>query len=172
MSISPTELTRKFADEYYYILVNQKKLMRNPRRPIWSISKQYYCYALASLFVLSLSAFLTLSDFGFLPVLVFTSFTFILVVFVTIKVLKAISGITNADPKKYRLNLTAKHASYDMPGGTLVMTWDEIRTIIMTKNSIVFLPKTSANVPISLPISCEKEVRASLKKLKHSDLIA
>ena len=154
MSISPTELTRKFADEYYYILVNQKKLMRNPRRPIWSISKQYYCYALASLFVLSLSAFLTLSDFGFL------------------KVLKAISGITNADPKKYRLNLTAKHASYDMPGGTLVMTWDEIRTIIMTKNSIVFLPKTSANVPISLPISCEKEVRASLKKLKRSDLIA
>ena len=41
MSISPTELTRKFADEYYYILVNQKKLMRNPRRPIWSISEQY-----------------------------------------------------------------------------------------------------------------------------------
>jgi hypothetical protein len=73
---------------------------------------------------------------------------------------------------KYRLNLTAKHASYDMPGGTLVMTWDEIQTIILTKNSIVFLPKTSDNVPISLPISCEKEVRATLKKLKHSDFIA
>jgi hypothetical protein len=71
------------------------------------------------------------------------------------------------DTSNFILNLTSKEIIFGQGKDNGVMIyWDEIKKVIFTEYSIIFLPNADDIFPIVVPIDAQKDVKSMLKKLK------
>lgn len=171
MKITFQHLNRDFAEEYYFVLVNQKKLLRHPSKPIRRVTKIYGFYCLFAFVCFAASVLLAINSFSYLPLCFLTGFTLGLMIFVSLKVVKAVRSLSDASAKKYSLDLTTKGAAYTLPGGDILMPWENVLNIIFTQHSVVFIPNTLEILPICVPIETADKIKTQLKKLKRTELI-
>ena len=171
MKITFQRLNRNFAEEYYFVLINQKKLLRRPTKAIRQITKIYSLYCLFAFICFVASILLAVNSFNYLPLCFLTGFTLGLMIIVSLKVIKAVRSLGDADAKKYCLELTAKGAAYTLPGGDILLPWENVLKIITTDQSVIFLPNTLQILPICVPAEAFDKIKAQIKKLKKTELI-
>ena len=172
MKITFKRLTRDFAEEYYYVLINQKRLLRRPTRPIRHATKIYAFYCIFAFVCFVSSILLAINSFSYLPLCFLTGFTLGLIIFVSLKVIKAVRSLGNADANQYCIDITNKGIVYFLPGGDIILPWENILKVTITQHSVIFLPDTPEILPICVPIEAKDKIKTQLKKLKKTDLLS
>lgn len=167
MKITFIKFSRNFSEEYYYVLINQKSLMKHPEKAIGFATKSFSGYLIASaVFVaagLVLMAFFNEAfPFIFVPVL-----TFVASLHTYLRINKNVKKLSEMDATKFHLELNNKQIIFGLGKDNGVMIyWEEIKKVIFANNSIVFLPNSLDIFPIVVPIDAEKDIKSMLKKLK------
>jgi hypothetical protein len=166
MKITFKEFSRAYAEEYYYVLLNQKKLIKKPERKIKFASKSFVGYVYYSLFFVVAGVILTFV-FGqdFMPLVFVPVLTAVATVHTYYRITKNVKALQNSDASAFVFSLTDKQIIYGQgKDNGVMMEWDEVKKVIFTDNSIIFLPTTLDIFPIVVPISAKKEVKTILKK--------
>ncbi len=167
MKIKFKQFSRDFSEEYYYVLINQKNLMKHPEKPIGFATKSFAGYLIASsIFVAAglvlMGFFNEAFPFIFVPIL-----TFVASLHTYLRINKNVKKLSEMDATKFHLELNNEQIIFGLGKDNGVMIyWKEIKKVIFSNNSIVFLPNSIDIFPIVVPIDAEKEVKATLKKLK------
>jgi hypothetical protein len=77
-----------------------------------------------------------------------------------------VKKLANMDASKFILNLTNKEIVFGQgKDNGVMMYWNEVKKVIFTENSIIFLPNATDIFPIVVPIDAQKDVKSMLKKL-------
>ena len=166
MKITFKEFSKAYAEEYYFVLINQKHLIKKPTTPIKFASKSFTGYLIySSIFTIG-GIILTIFVHEYLPLLFIPVLTSVVTIHTYIRIRSNVKKLAQSDTSKLALNLTEKQITYgtDKDHG-VVIKWDEIRKIIIAENSIIFLPNAVDIFPIVVPISAKKDVQKMLKKL-------
>lgn len=167
MKISFKKFSRPYAEEYYYVLINQKKIIKHPEKPIQFATKSFAGYLIySSIFV---AAGLILLGFynEFFPFLFIPVLTFVASLHTYFRINNNVKKLANMDTSNFILNLTSKEIIFGQGKDNGVMIyWDEIKKVIFTEYSIIFLPNADDIFPIVVPIDAQKDVKSMLKKLK------
>ena len=167
MKITFKEFSRAYAEEYYFVLINQKKLINKPEKPIKYATKSFIgCVYYAAFFVAAGIGLVfyqkELLPFLFIPVLTLVATTYTLW-----RIRANVVALQKSDASAFILTMTDKHIIYGRgKDNGVIMMWDEIKKVIFTDNSIVFLPNAIDIFPIVVPIVAQKDVKAMLKKKK------
>lgn len=166
MKIMFKEFSRAYAEEYYFVIINQKHLIKKPTTPIKFATKSFVGYLVYSSIFTVAGIILTICVHEYLPLLFIPVLTSVATIHTYYRIYTNVKKLEQSDTSKLALNLTEKQIAYgtDKDHG-VVIAWDEIRKIIITENSIIFLPNTIDIFPIVVPISAKKDVQKMLKKL-------
>ena len=167
MKISFKEFTRAYAEEYYFVLINQKKLIKKPEKRIKYATKSFIgCVIYAAFFVI-VGIGLTIYQKEFLPFLFIPVLTLVATAYTYWRIRSNVIKLQKSDPSAFILNMTEKHIIYGRgKDNGVIMMWDEVKNVIYTDNSIIFLPNAIDIFPIVVPISAQKDVKVILKKKK------
>ncbi len=172
MKIVFSRFTRAYAEEYYYVLINQKKFLRRPAKTISRATRAYAFYCAFSFICFIVSIWLGINSFNYLPLIFITGLTFGLIIFVSLKLVKAVRELGDGDAKKCHLDLSAKGIAYTLPAGDILLPWENVLKITITEHSVIFLPDTLEILPICVPAEAKDKIKTQLKKLKKSPLLS
>jgi hypothetical protein len=166
MKITFKEFSRAYAEEYYFVIINQKRLIKKPTTPIKFATKSFIGYLVYSSFFTIAGIILTIFVHEYLPLLFIPVLTSVATIHTYYRIYTNVKKLEKSDTSSFILNLTEKQIAYgkDKDHGA-VIKWDEIKKIILTENSIIFLPNAIDIFPIVVPISAKKDVQKMLKKL-------
>ncbi len=164
--ISFDDFSRAYTEEYYYVLLNQKMLVKHPDHKIRFATRSFLGYLIASgIFVFA--AFVIFGAFPeFFPVLFIPVLTLVATAHTYYRIRKNVVDLERMDATKFHFTLTEKHISFGSGGSQngVIMLWEEVKKVIYTENSIIFLPNSKDIFPIVVPISAKKDVKAAIKK--------
>ena len=167
MKLSFKEFTRAYAEEYYYVLLNQKKLIKRPDSKIRFATKSFIGYVIyASIFAV-LGLIITIYVHEFLPFLFVPMLTLVATLHTYYRIHKNVIKLAKMDASAFILTANTKHIIYGQgKDNGVIMLWEEVKKIIYTDNSIIFLPKAIDIFPIVIPITAKKDIKSFLKKHK------
>ena len=167
MKITFKEFSRAYAEEYYFVLINQKKLMKKPEKRIKYASKSFLgCVYYAAFFVIT-GIGLTIYQKEFLPFLFIPVLTLVATAYTYWRIRVNVIKLHKSDATAFILTMTDKHIIYGRgKDNGVIMLWNDIKKVIYTEDSIIFLPNAIDIFPIVVPISAQKDIKAMLKKKK------
>ncbi len=165
MKVTFKEFSRTYAEEYYYVLLNQKKLINHPDKKIKCATKSFVGYVIYSAIFVLLGLVLISTDKNLSPVLFVPVLTFVAAFYTYYRIYKNVVKLQKSDASAFILTITNKHIIYGRgKDNGVIMLWNEIKKVIYTEESIVFLPNAIDIFPIVVPISAQKDVKSMLKK--------
>ena len=163
----------EFYDEFLSVMFNYKKLVNNPYLKIKPLTKSAITLGLISLVMLITFIILFALDSTFKLYLYFISmFSFLvglsicyyLIIKNRINKLKSVKGVISINIEKDYIEYLSEAAKYKI-------NFNDIKYIIINKHNIAFLPKKPGSVLISLNVKYINEVKESLQKFGHLDLL-
>ena len=161
------EFSREYAEEYYYVLLNQKKLIKHPESKIKFATKSFVGYVIYASFFVALGLFLTAYMGQLWPLLFIPVLTAVATIHTYFRINSNVTKLQHAEASAFILTLSDNHIIYGQgKDNGVIMLWQEIKKIIFTDNSIIFLPNATDIFPIVVPIAAQKEIKSILKK-KH-----
>ncbi len=167
MKITFKEFSRAYAEEYYYVLINQKKLIKTPEKRIKYATKSFLGYVIYAAFFVAVGIGLVMSKKELLPFLFIPVLTLVATVYTFWRIRANVTALYKSDVSAFILTMTDKHIIYGRgKDNGVIMMWDEIKKVIYTNDSIIFLPNSIDIFPIVVPISAQKDVKTMLKKKK------
>ena len=167
MKVTFKELTRAYAEEYYFVLINQKKLIKKPTTTIKFATKSFRGYLIySSIFTIG-GIILTIFVHEYFPLLFIPVLTSVATIHTFYRIYINVKKLYQSDASKFILNMTDEHLTFGTDKDhRVIITWEEVKNVIFTENSIIFLPNAIDIFPIVVPISAQKDVKKMLKKLK------
>ena len=167
MKIMFKDFSRTYAEEYYFVLINQKKLLKKPEKPIKYATKSFLGCVIYAAFFVCAGIGLVIYQKELLPFLFIPVLTLVATTYTYWRIRANVIGLQKSDASAFILTMTDKHIIYGRgKDNGVIMMWNEIEKVIFTNESIIFLPNALDIVPIVVPISAQKDVKAMLKKKK------
>lgn len=163
---------RQYYNEIFYISLKYKKFLKKPNKRVIGIFKDYMIRILFCIFF-SLYALICYKIFNSVLFLVFVGY-FLFATFLNcilaLKIKNQIKYILSSNNKR-SIVIDDKKVEYMDLNKTYRNKWENIKYILLNKNSIVFLPASKQSAMIALPITKKKDVLKILKDLNKEDLI-
>ena len=165
MKITFKEFSRAYAEEYYYVLLNQRKLIKNPNKPIKFATKSFVGYVIYASIFAAISLFISAYSKDLLPFLFVPVLTFVITLHTYYRINKNVSKLNKSDATAFLFTMTEKHIIFGQgKDNGVLMNWEEVQKVIFTQNSVIFLPNAIDIFPIVVPISAKKDVKTMAKK--------
>lgn len=174
MKIEVKDRDVMYYDEILFISTFMKKIIANPFTKVKGLSKNYKVYSifwgLVTLLYLIVT-FVTKFESGILYMFWFC-FLFLIIsmrgLIQTKRLLKKYSLLDNVSVFEINEDLL-KITGVDE--SVVSIKWDSVRNILISKYSIVFIPRDNVNVLMTVSTKYVDEVLKAINKLKKNDLV-
>lgn len=174
MRIEVKERNVSYYDEIMYISLFMKKIIANPFNKVKGLSKYYKMqvvfWGCVTLLYLILT-FITKFEGGFIYMVWFCLIFFIISLRGLIHVKKSLKNYSLIDNVSV-FEMNNEIISITGVDETLIsIKWDSVRNILISKNSIVFIPKENVGVLLTVSMEYVKDVLDAINKYKKNELV-
>ena len=174
MRIEVTERNVNYYDEIMYISLFMKKIIANPFNKVKGLSKYYKmqsifwgCVTLLYLVI----TFATRFEGGFVYIVWFCLIFLIISLRGLIHTKKLLKNYSLIDTVSV-FEMNEDLISITGVDETLVsVKWDSVRNILISKNSIVFIPKENVGVLLTVSIKYVEDILKTIKKYNKNEMI-
>ena len=161
-----------YYDELLYITSNYKKIFNNPRKRVHPLSLEAIVLGCLSVLLLILFIILYKNNtnrmylFGeyISTLLIILSVIYYFLIRKRISSLKNVKGIITISIEEEFVKFLSKKTRYKV-------AWQDVKYVLINKNSICFIPKKSGMILISLSTKYKDKVISRITKLDKSNLI-
>lgn len=164
--------SKKYYDEFLYILSNYKRILDNPRIKAKSSVLTFLYTDIICVLTLAMCLFFYLKDkdiiFGILSIV----FILFLIIFTTLTI-AANMRIKNLMSKcgKKVIDITQDFVCFTDDSKEIKVKWNDIAYIVINTYSICFIPKSIDSILISINVDYKEKVLEAIKEVDKTDLI-
>ncbi len=162
----------EYYDELLFIQSNYKKILNNKIKKVSRMTMSFVKYAVLSIifFCLTLLLYLKTKDnfyFIICGVYILLVICSLYLVLITKKRVKEL--MTNDEDTI--ININTKNIEHKSTNSIFKISWEDMAFVLINKYSICFIPKTTKNSLVCVPISYKEDIIKLLKKYKKDKLI-
>ena len=173
MKIEITERQERcFYEELLYVLLKYNQLKKKPTKKVYNLTKYLITYDLLVLLGIVLTAlfYLNNNDKSYMLLLGMLIVLFVFATTSLVNANKKIKAFMNAKGKVvYEFN--KEGINYSATDRNYKITWDKIKTVIINKYSICFIPEYNTDILMSLGIDSKDKVLKILEKYNMTHLL-
>lgn len=164
--------TNNYYDEYLFFANNYKKIQDNPNTKIKKMTTSAITYLIISLllFVAFLIWYLISKEALQLFIMIFFAVLSVCSILLILLIKNNIKKMANNHSKAV-FEITSDYVSAKNDNTNIKLKLDEIKSVIISKNMILFIPKEISKPFVATRIEYKEEVIKTLKKYKKDNLI-
>lgn len=164
--------SKKFYDEFLYIVSKYSKIKKNPKRKVRSLTFEIIMYIIfVSVAILLITSFyindnssIYLILIGMLSILLLLIIVYLLSIIKRINILRSVTKTTIIDLDEKRIEFIDEEKN-------IRINWSDIEFVLINKETICFIPKRVTSTFISIPTYYKKAILKVLNKYKLDSLV-
>lgn len=164
--------SKKFYDEFLYVLMNHNKIKKNPRKKAKSGIFSLVTYIILALLTAVILAFWYFkNNDGIVAVLIGMNVILLILLSAYLVIIEKRIKMLMSQKDTKVIEINEEGIRYTDTQQDIIAKWEDISCIVANKYSVCVLPKSSLNAIISLSAEYKEYVVNSLKEQNKSELL-